>query len=400
MFRFLIRFLPGGVTLAAALALVLGFGSPELKETVATAYPWVVFAAALFMGVFFHRSRVVVGVLALSVTAGVASTGAGGVTALHFLGGLTALLLGLSSLLRDCGVFSTAGLLQLGAVLVPGFFGGLFLAVAPQDMAVFLAAMPFPGALSLWSGLPQPVFLTLALALPGSLGVALFRGGAVDRGLFWTLLLLALALSFSHDAAAVAIFLMGGGLTLGLSVVETSHAMAYRDDLTGLPARRALTRDMEGLGGTYSVAMVDVDHFKRFNDRHGHDVGDQVLRMVAGRLAQAPGGGRAFRYGGEEFTLIFPGKTRQEVVPLLDVVREDVANSTFTLRSWRRPRKKPVNPGAWKSPGAGQPRGLSVTVSIGVADSTGKDPSPEAVLKRADEALYRAKKGGRNRVAR
>jgi GGDEF domain-containing protein len=208
------------------------------------------------------------------------------------------------------------------------------------------------------------------------------------------------ALHFSSSPGSVAAFLMGGGLTLGLSVVETSYAMAYLDDLTGLPARRALTRDLSGISGAYTVAMVDVDHFKKFNDRFGHDVGDQVLRMVATRLAKNSGGGRAYRYGGEEFTLLFPGKPLVEVIPHLKKTRRSVEEAAFTLRSWRRPRRRPVDPGAWRGARKQEPKRLSVTVSIGVADSTGADISPEAVLKKADQALYRAKKGGRNRVAK
>jgi GGDEF domain-containing protein len=208
------------------------------------------------------------------------------------------------------------------------------------------------------------------------------------------------ALHFSGDPGSVAVFLAGAGITLGLSVVETSYAMAYKDDLTGLPARRALMRDLEGVSGTYSAAMVDVDRFKSFNDRYGHDVGDQVLRMVAVRLRDAPGGGRAYRYGGEEFTLLYPGKTLKEAIPHLNEVRRSVEDATFLLRSWRRPKKKPVDPGAWRGTRKQKPKRLSVTVSIGVADSSGNEPSPEVVLKKADQALYRAKKAGRNRVAK
>jgi GGDEF domain-containing protein len=176
--------------------------------------------------------------------------------------------------------------------------------------------------------------------------------------------------------------------------------MAYRDDLTSLPARRALMRDLEGLGGTYCLAMVDVDHFKKFNDKHGHDVGDQVLRMVAGQLAKAKGGGRAYRFGGEEFTILYSGKKREDTLPHVEELRRSVEKATFTLRSWRRPRKKPVDPSGWKTSRTRDTKQLSVTVSIGVADSTGTDPTPEAVLKKADQALYRAKKAGRNRVAK
>jgi GGDEF domain-containing protein len=222
----------------------------------------------------------------------------------------------------------------------------------------------------------------------------------VERGFFWSLLMVALALHFSTSPGLMGVFMIGAALVLGLSVMETSYAMAYKDDLTGLPARRALMRDLDGIGGTYSAAMVDVDHFKKFNDRYGHDVGDQVLRMVAVRLARAPGGGRAYRYGGEEFTLLFPGKSLQETLPHLKEARRSIEEAAFTLRSWRRPLKKPVDPGAWRGGRKETPKRLSVTVSIGVADSAVADPSPEMVLKKADQALYRAKKAGRNRVAK
>jgi diguanylate cyclase (GGDEF)-like protein len=170
--------------------------------------------------------------------------------------------------------------------------------------------------------------------------------------------------------------------------------MAYHDELTRLPARRALNDALLRVDGTYTVAMVDVDHFKKFNDTHGHDVGDQVLRMVAGRLAQVPGGGRAFRYGGEEFAVLFPGKTAAESAPHLETLRTSVAHATFTTRGQDRPKRKPKSARARSMSG----RQLAVTVSIGAAEARGS-VLPEQVVKAADKALYRAKEGGRNRVA-
>lgn len=96
----------------------------------------------------------------------------------------------------------------------------------------------------------------------------------------------------------------------------------------------------------------------------------------------------------------FTGKTLQEALPHLREVRRSVEDPAFLLRSWRRPRKRPVDPGAWRGAGNQGPKRLSVTISVGVADTTGGDRSPEAVLKRADRALYRAKEDGRNRVAK
>jgi PleD family two-component response regulator len=189
---------------------------------------------------------------------------------------------------------------------------------------------------------------------------------------------------------------MAAGLLLSLSVVEQSYSMAYRDELTQLPGRRALMRDLAEMTPPFTLAMVDVDHFKKFNDTHGHDVGDQVLQLVATHLAAAPDA-TAYRYGGEEFTLVFPRRNRDESVPGAEAVRVSVQDAEFSLRAWNRPRKRPADGKRKKS--RKRPRKLSVTVSIGLADSTTGDGSPETILKKADQALYRAKEEGRNRVS-
>src|SRR5437879_6962780 len=120
--------------------------------------------------------------------------------------------------------------------------------------------------------------------------------------------------------------------------------MAYQDGLTGLPGRRAFAEALLRLGGQYSVAMVDVDHFKRFNDTYGHDVGDQVLKMVAARLGGVGGGGASYRYGGEEFAVLFPGKAAAQAEPAMEEVRQRIERSTFTVRGRVRPRARPDKP--------------------------------------------------------
>ena len=139
--------------------------------------------------------------------------------------------------------------------------------------------------------------------------------------------------------------------------------------------------------------MVDIDHFKRLNDRHGHDVGDQVLRMVGARLARVGGGGTAFRYGGEEFAVLFPGKSAKDAEPHLEQLRRAIADHPFAVRGPSRPKRKP--PKKQKAKGG---RRLKVTVSLGVADRNARRPHHEQVMKAADRALYRSKKAGRNRL--
>jgi diguanylate cyclase (GGDEF)-like protein len=202
-----------------------------------------------------------------------------------------------------------------------------------------------------------------------------------------------LAANARPNRAVEEIYLGTAGLILVVAVIEASYLLAYQDGLTSLPARRALTEALERLGGGghYTVAMIDVDHFKRFNDTYGHDVGDQVLRMVAAKLAQVTGGGRAYRYGGEEFAVLFPGRSLEEVLPHLEDVRQAVADTNFTIR--RRLRAKRQRDG-----GSRPRRKAAITVSIGAAERNQRHAAPEQVLRAADHALYRAKEDGRNRV--
>jgi GGDEF domain-containing protein len=172
--------------------------------------------------------------------------------------------------------------------------------------------------------------------------------------------------------------------------------MAFRDDLTGIPSRRALNECLHGIGRRYTVAMLDVDHFKRFNDTYGHDVGDQVLKMVARKILAVGGGGKAYRYGGEEFTVLFPGKKAAEALPHLEAVRQSIESYRLAIRSYDRP--KDPRQGESKRGSKGDTTEVSVTISIGVAEAGEDQKSTAEVMKAADKALYRAKSKGRNQV--
>lgn len=186
---------------------------------------------------------------------------------------------------------------------------------------------------------------------------------------------------------------------LCISLAHEGFHMAFRDELTGLPGRRALNERLQRMGRTYTLAMADVDHFKAFNDTHGHDVGDQVLRMVASQLRRVPGGGHAYRYGGEEFTLVFPGKTVAEAMPHLETVRRAIEAYQMRLRDKpARPKADQIGQRRRGGRGSRSSRPLRVTVSIGVAERGDALRAPDAVIKAADQALYKAKDGGRNQV--
>jgi GGDEF domain-containing protein len=192
-------------------------------------------------------------------------------------------------------------------------------------------------------------------------------------------------------------FMGAGGAMLLVALLQESHQLVFRDELTGLLGRRALHERLRSLGPRYALAMVDIDHFKRFNDAHGHEVGDQVLKLVAGRLAKVSGGGIAYRYGGEEFSVLFPDRDAAQARPHLEGVRGAIEQYKMAVRSGDRPKDPDdtVNLRMNRTP----LKTLSVTISIGVAELNGELRTPADVLRAADEALYRAKEAGRNRLS-
>jgi diguanylate cyclase (GGDEF)-like protein len=169
----------------------------------------------------------------------------------------------------------------------------------------------------------------------------------------------------------------------------------YLDELTGIPNRRALDERLSHLDGAYSLAMVDIDHFKKFNDSYGHDQGDDVLRMVGKHLAEQTQQ-RAFRYGGEEFCVLLPGEGSDAAFDLMDGVRESLARHRFNIRLPQTIRAKTSEEdrGTLKA----KTESVKVTISVGVARPDKKRPDPGAVMKLADEGLYKAKEAGRNNV--
>ncbi|MDO9077492.1 MAG: GGDEF domain-containing protein [Brevundimonas sp.] len=168
--------------------------------------------------------------------------------------------------------------------------------------------------------------------------------------------------------------------------LEQVRRDAMTDALTNLANRKAFDEHLEAAcaqaevgGGALTLAVLDIDHFKRFNDTWGHQTGDQVLRYVAsvmGRVAKAPR--IAARYGGEEFAMIFPEESHGQVEQALEAIRMEIAS-----RSLRR-RSTDDELGA-------------VTLSAGFAQRR-PDETASALLDRADAALYASKHAGRNRV--
>jgi diguanylate cyclase (GGDEF)-like protein len=240
----------------------------------------------------------------------------------------------------------------------------------------------------------QPGQLVICLSLVVLITHWLIRPNQLRGTWILALISVVAALHFVLNSQLATVYFMIAGLILLSAIIINSYNLAYKDELTQMPSRRALKQQLASLGNTYTLAMVDVDHFKKLNDNYGHDVGDDVLKMLAAHLLSVDGGGKAYRYGGEEFTIVFPGKDASTATVYLEALRNKIANKPFIIRNKKRPRKKSDK----KPTKSDNTQKLHVTVSIGIAENQAKYNSTQDIMKSADNALYKAKKKGRNRV--
>mgnify|MGYP001045514927 CR=1 FL=1 len=398
--RWISFFLPGGILFLAAVLTVSVEPLRRFIPTIIQAAPPVIFVSALLIGWRFNRSSLVFSVLILAAAdaalylwaRGLPEANLSGLIVTHSVSLLLPINLMIFSMIKERGIFTRHGLIRLSFLI---FQPVLLFVLARLNGKVLLQylSMDIVGIFPSGS-LPvsEPALMAFILAcLVVTMRFMLFEG-AKESGFFWSLVTLLTAFLSVGPGEAFRFYLAVSGLILLVSIIETSHAMAFKDELTGLPARRALKDDLLKLGNRYVLAMVDIDHFKKFNDTYGHDVGDQVLRMVAMKLAGVTGGGKAFRYGGEEFTVVFAGKHAENARMHLEQVRREVEAAEFFIRRRFRTRKKPRR---IREAGSAS-KSVSVTVSIGMASCDDRQVTPQDVLKAADKALYRAKKQGRN----
>jgi diguanylate cyclase (GGDEF)-like protein len=385
--------LAAAILLAAVVAAWIGVPLPATLSGLYAAGPYTLLLAAVGVAIWFNRERAYA--LSLSLLAAF--------TAYH--------------------VFPLPAVYSAAAVFVPL---NAFLALARPERGTrfghgwkWVALVVCEAALifffrdripleSGWLRTPPAPPLAGRIAFAFGFAAAVWRAWPahtpLEVGLAGALGAYFLACGWHTDTHVYSLYMAAAGALVLVAVLQESHRMAFRDALTGLPNRRALEDQLRALEPPYAIAMVDVDHFKKFNDTHGHDIGDQVLKLVAARLAEAGGGGRAFRYGGEEFTVLFRNAHLGDVMPHLEALRGAVEMHKMTIRGKDRPRSAKVGSKQRR------PRGdegfertdmlLSVTVSIGGAEPGKRLKTPLEVIKGADEALYRAKERGRNRVSR
>ncbi|WP_412973058.1 GGDEF domain-containing protein [Glaciecola sp. MF2-115] len=181
------------------------------------------------------------------------------------------------------------------------------------------------------------------------------------------------------------------------SAIISSRKMAFNDELTGIPGRRSMVQYAEELGPKFAVVMIDIDFFKKFNDKYGHESGDDVIKLVASKIARTGNRAKAFRYGGEEFTLVFDGRSMDDIRETIEDLRVAIESYPMAIRTHHRAKKSAVE-AKHRRQKPDKKDIVRVTCSFGIAESMEGSKDFKAALKRADTALYKAKKGGRNCV--
>jgi diguanylate cyclase (GGDEF)-like protein len=403
---------PGGLLLALAAALVNSSLFVQVAPSLAFYYV-AVFAAGLLLAWRFNSSRVLFSLLVLLLAHRAVDFFAAG--QFHTGPGRTAVAL--AALLIPLNFIVFAAMRERGLIVA---------GIAPRFGLLFLESVVFavlcrpenspvnplhPGA----AAIPLWILLSFVVAIAVFVRRFFQTRKPIEPGFAWSGAAVFIWLQFAPVGKAADAYVATAALILGASLIETSYVLAYHDELTGIRGRRAFNESLLSLDQQYAIAIVDIDHFKKFNDTYGHDVGDQVLCMVASRLSQVGGDGQAFRCGGEEFAIVFRNTSAKEAFENLDALRQIIEKSTFQVRGSERraervaesrsdrrtgesDRRKPAKKKTAAASSNQSPDRLSVTVSIGVAEPSTRYRQPEQVIQSADQALYRAKNKGRNRV--
>lgn len=292
----------------------------------------------------------------------------------------------LIGILQERGIDSFYGLSKVILAVLLLAVSYYFLDGFSRELKNILDTNIFPFDLHASFKMNQLSFLLSCITLSFLLLFALFFfENQNDQLIVWIFLYLIAPALFYAQNTAFAIFNTLASLLIIITLMKNTYAIAYQDALTQIPSRRALEDDFLKLGSRYTLAMVDIDFFKKFNDTHGHDIGDEVLKLVAKQLSEVKGGGKAYRYGGEEFIIVFTNKDSDTAYMYAQEVRENIATRGFILRDRAAKQSKKAKP-------------LKLTVSIGLASNSKTNKTPQEVMKQADNALYKAKENGRNCV--
>jgi len=201
-------------------------------------------------------------------------------------------------------ILSVHSLVKLPVIFVQGVFVWYLLVYQFRlaESIFFSSTFELPPE---WMNFSWLLLFAVIMAVFSATVKFILQPGPIQASLLIFVLMLTALLSAASPKELVICLSLSVTIIAFISVLFDSHQMAYRDELTGLRSRRALNQYLTGLGRKYTIAMLDIDHFKKFNDNHGHEIGEQMLKLVTRRIAKISKGITTIRYGGKEITIVF-----------------------------------------------------------------------------------------------
>jgi len=394
---------PGGLIFLIAIGFLRPQGLPMWLQQPVAALPYIVLTFGLIFGWYFASSRMILSllVLALADRAQVLlhTTDVDQEVMSQTIVAITAFLVPLNllafSILKEDSLTTLRGAMRVLLVLVQPFL--LFWLCLPDqhDLASSFRREFLPSLYTEWTPIPQPALFAFSTALLlHFIRFALHRD-PLEGGAIWALVAIFVAYHTSRYGWQPTNFFMAGGLILFVTLLQSFYQRTYRDELTGIPGRLAYDEAIGQLGKRFTVAVIGIDQLTQYANIHGKSVSVQILKLAAPRIQAACSDGQIFRTTGEEFTVLFPGKSATETMGTLDIVRKSVEGIGLFLRGRDR---------VWEQRGTqkagSRDRELRITLSIGVAEKQSDSATLTLVIKSAYRALYEAKGIGGNLVKR
>lgn len=396
-------FIPGGLLfLITAIILNLRIIDKVLPRS-ALIYPIIVIGAGVLLGLFFKRIWLMLVILILAIAdrallyfaANTDVTMEEGRLIYHAISFLLPINLCLFAFMKRRGVMKWQSIWFLSAILLQGCGVAFIYQNKSLGFGAFLEYSSVKWALLEHIPLSQLALFAFGIAFVYYLFLYIRTRGVIERSFCWALIAIFYALALSRIGPVSSIYFSTAGLIFVISVIENIYVEGFQDEVTNLPTGKSMHGILSQLDRGYTLALIEVDNFERLKENHGRRLSKQVLRSVGSKLTSVTGGGKPFRYRGEVFAIVFPGMFLQDMLPKIEELRQTIKKLGPILHSQKSPGKKPrklkrIEILANKIP---------VTVSIGVAERSDADMSPQQAILKAEEALSTAKREGHDQMS-
>jgi diguanylate cyclase (GGDEF)-like protein len=392
-------FIPGGLPfLITVIILNLNVTDRVLSDS-ARIYPIIVIGASLVVGMFFKRMWLMLVILVLAIAdrtlfyfaANTAVNMEGGRLIYQAVSFLLPFNLCVFAFMKRKGDMTLQSIWFLGGILLQGCAVAFVYQYRGLGFGAFLeySSINWP----LLEGIPlsQLALAAFGIAFAYYLLLYIRTRGVIERSFCWAVICIFYALGLSQVGPVSSIYFSTAGLILVISVIENIYIEGFQDEITDLPTGKNMLGILSRLDRGYTVALIELDNFSRLRDNHGRRISKEVLRSVGSKLSTVAGGGKPFRYKGEQFGIVFPGMFLPDALPLMEELRQTIKKPGPILIDKKSSRKKPKRIEILANK-------VQVTVSIGVAERKDLDMTPRQAIANAEKALITAKSEGQNRM--